>query len=82
MKLPRDLGGRELARLLQPFGYEIVRQEGSHLRLTSNYKGYPHHITIPGHSELKIGTLHKILRLAATYLELTPSELSQRLFDR
>ncbi len=80
MKLPRDLSGREFARLLQRFGYEVVRQEGSHLRLTSNFKSTPHHITIPNHDELKIGTLRKLIQLVANYLELEPAELMKKLF--
>ena len=47
MKVPRDLGGEELARLLGQFGYVVTRQAGSHLRLTSSSRGTEHHITIP-----------------------------------
>jgi predicted RNA binding protein YcfA (HicA-like mRNA interferase family) len=35
MKLPRDLGGEELARLLRRYDFVITRQTGSHLRLTT-----------------------------------------------
>jgi predicted RNA binding protein YcfA (HicA-like mRNA interferase family) len=47
MKLPRDMGGEELAALLGKYGYKITRQSGSHIRLTSTSKGFGHHITIP-----------------------------------
>ncbi len=30
MRLPRDISGRELAKLLKVFGYQITRQIGSH----------------------------------------------------
>jgi len=33
MKLPRDLSGDDLAKHLGKFGYEVVRQKGSHIRL-------------------------------------------------
>lgn len=46
MKLPRDLGGEELARILKKYNFQVTRQTGSHLRLTSTMKG-EHHITIP-----------------------------------
>lgn len=82
MKLPRDLSGKEFAQLLQRFGYEIVRRESSHLRLTSNSKGKPPHITIPDHPELRIGTLRKLVRLVAEYLELGPAKLMKELFGR
>ena len=51
MKLPRDLSGPELANLLRVRGYEVSRQTGSHLRLTTQ-QGGEHHITIPNHSPL------------------------------
>ncbi len=82
MKLPRDLSGRELAKLLRRFGYEVVRQEGSHLRLLSNHRGFPHLITIPDHPELKIGTLRTVIRLVADYLQLESADLVQELLKR
>ena len=60
MKLPRDISGGELAKLLKKFGYTAVRQSGSHIRLTTFQKG-EHHLTIPQHDPLKIGTLSAIL---------------------
>ena len=81
MKLPRDLSGVELARLLKRFGYEIVRQTGSHLRLLSTFRGSAHHITIPAHHDLKLGTLAAILSEVAEYLEMNRTELQQRLFE-
>ncbi len=29
MKLPRDIGGEDLIKLLTKFGYKVVRQTGS-----------------------------------------------------
>jgi len=75
MKVPRDLGGEELACLLGQFGYKVTRQVGSHLRLTSSVRGTEHHITIPRHSPLKIGTLNSILKDAAAYLEMDRQQL-------
>lgn len=46
MKLPRDLDGRGFARALRSLGYEITRQTGSHMRLTTQ-QGGEHHLTIP-----------------------------------
>ncbi|HEY9676307.1 MAG TPA: type II toxin-antitoxin system HicA family toxin [Waterburya sp.] len=35
--------------------YEVSRQTGSHIRLTSQRNG-EHHITVPAHDPIKIGT--------------------------
>ena len=80
MKLPRDLSGEELARALRRFGYESTRQTGSHMRVTSTAKGREHHVTIPAHKQLKVGTLGQILADVASYLELTREEIANRLF--
>ena len=54
MKLPRDISGVELAKKLTVLGYEISRQNGSHIRLSTQQNG-EHHITIPQHDPLKVG---------------------------
>ena len=48
MKLPRNCSGLELAKKLAGLGYEISRQTGSHIRLTTQQKG-GHHI-LPSHN--------------------------------
>lgn len=79
MKLPRDVSGAELAKNLGRVGYEVTRKTGSHIRLTIN-KPVQHHITIPAHDSLKIGTLSAILGEVAAHLKLTRDELVERLF--
>ena len=80
MKLPRDIRGEELARLLGHYGYRITRQTGSHIRLTSSQKGMEHPITIPAHKQVKIGILSAILADVARYLEMDRQELTKGLF--
>jgi predicted RNA binding protein YcfA (HicA-like mRNA interferase family) len=80
MKLPRDVGGQELAALLGKYGYKITRQTGSHMRLTSTSKGFEHHITIPEHKPLGVGILDHIVNEIAAYLEIEHQELIQELF--
>lgn len=82
MRLPRDLSGTELANLLRSYGYETTGQTGSHLRLTSSLKGREHHITIPRHHQLRVGTLSAILGDVATYLDISRQELIEGLFER
>ncbi len=80
MKLPRDVGGEELANLLGKYGYEVTRQTGSHLRLTSTLKDTEHHLTIPRHKPLRVGTLSGIVNEVASYLELDRQTLVKELF--
>lgn len=82
MKLPRDLSGEQLARLLRRYGYEATRQTGSHIRLTSTIKGSEHHVTVPAHKMLKVGTLSTIITDVARYLEQERAELAEELFGR
>jgi len=80
MKLPRNLGGEELAVLLSKYGYQPTRQTGSHLRLTSLVANKENHITIPRHKPLKIGTLGSIIIEVAIQLNMKRQELISTLF--
>jgi predicted RNA binding protein YcfA (HicA-like mRNA interferase family) len=79
MRLPRDLSGNDLAQVLRKLGYSITRQTGSHLRLTTQERG-EHHLTIPLHSPLRIGTLSAILVDVATHFKLSREQLLDKLF--
>jgi predicted RNA binding protein YcfA (HicA-like mRNA interferase family) len=82
VRLPRDLSGRELVRLLRRYGYEPTRQTGSHIRLQSSFKGHIHQITIPDHASLRIGTLSAILSDVAEYAGIDRADLAHDLFGR
>lgn len=60
MKIPRNLSGKELIKKLEKLGYEVTRQVGNHVRLTIRVNE-THHITIPIHKPIKVGTLSAIL---------------------
>ena len=65
MKLPRDLSGRELIRVLgRHYGYRQVHQVGSHIILQTE-SPTSHRIPIPDHSPLRLGTLNAILNAVA-----------------
>lgn len=81
MRIPRDLGGEELAKLLKRHGYELTRQVGSHMRLTTQ-QGGEHHVTIPRHKPLRVGTLNSILKDVAEHLKLSRDELAELLFEK
>ncbi len=79
MRLPRDLGGDELIRRLQRLGYQPSRQAGSHVRLTRSTAESEHHVTIPRHSPLRVGTLNSILSEIAEHLNISKDELLKRI---
>ncbi len=79
MKLPRDLTGRQLVKALSTLGYVVTHQTGSYIRLTTQNNG-EHHITIPEHDPLKVGTLNAILRDVASHAGSSREELLEMLF--
>ena len=79
MKLPRDLSGAQLAKALARIGYNTTRQTGSHLRLTTA-NPTEHHVTIPLHDPLRVGTLAAILTDIAGHQKMSRDELLDRLF--
>ena len=62
MKVPRDVDASQLIRLLERYGYTVIRQTGSHVRLTKELSEGEHNITIPNHKPIKIGTLQSIAK--------------------
>ena len=79
MRLPCDLSGQNLAKALTRLGYEITRQTGSHVRLTTQRKG-EHHLTIPQHKALRVGTLAGILADVGQHFGASRQEVMEQLF--
>ncbi len=79
MRLPRDLSGSDLAHSLRKLGYSVTRQTGSHVRLTT-YEHGEHHLTIPLHSPLRIGTLSAILYDVSTHFKVSREQPLEILF--
>jgi predicted RNA binding protein YcfA (HicA-like mRNA interferase family) len=80
MKLPRDITGNDLAKALVRLGYHVTRQTGSHIRLSTDEDG-EHHITVPAHNPLRVGTLAAILSNIETHHKLTREKLLKCLFS-
>lgn len=80
MKLPRNIDGDELARLLNRYGYRIDHQTGSHQRLSGVISGEIHNLTIPRHKPLRIGTLHEILKDVAEHQKISREKIIEELF--
>lgn len=79
MRLPRDVSGDDLARRLTRLGYQTSRQTGSHLRLSTETGGQ-HHLTIPRHPALRIGTLAGVLAELESHHHLDRDALLSLLF--
>ena len=79
MRLPRDLTGAQMVSALAKLGYSPTRQTGSHVRLTCE-SPIQHHVTVPMHDPLRIGTLAAVLTAVADAHGLARDELLQRLF--
>ena len=80
MKSPRSLSAKELIKLLKVYGYEVVSQKGSHIKVTTQQKG-EHHLAIPNHDPIKIGTLNAILRQVADHLGKNKDDVLKELFS-
>jgi predicted RNA binding protein YcfA (HicA-like mRNA interferase family) len=59
MKLPRDVSGSDLVKGLRRVGYEVTRQKGDHVYMTTQVHG-EHHVVIPMHNPVKVGTFAAI----------------------
>jgi predicted RNA binding protein YcfA (HicA-like mRNA interferase family) len=79
MKIPRDLSGIDLIKLLKNYEYRVTRQTGSHIRLTTQQHG-EHHLTIPNHDPIKIGTLSAIISEVAAHFNKDKADIMNDLF--
>ncbi len=78
-KTPRNVSGSDLVKLFRKYGYEVVRQKGSHIRLSRTSGEGTHNLTVPNHDPVKLGTLNAILSDAADQLKVSKDELIGKL---
>ena len=78
MRLPRDVRGLDLQRALHRLGYQITRQRGSHVRMTTQVNG-EHHEVNPRHDPIKVKTLSSILKSVTSHHDLSVDELLEQL---
>ena len=75
MKVPRNLSGRELVRILvKNLGYKIIHQRGSHVVLETEDPSR-HRIAVPDHKVLRIGTLNAIIKAVAQHKGILKEEI-------
>ena len=64
----RRLSGKEVVGIFGQFGFVVVSQKGSHMKLKRESAGQWQTLTVPAHSELDTGTLRAILRQASQFI--------------
>jgi predicted RNA binding protein YcfA (HicA-like mRNA interferase family) len=74
MKLPRNVSGKDLIKRLRRVGYEVTRQRGSHVQMMTRKNG-EHHVTVPLHNPVRVGTLASILDSVASHLRMDRQSL-------
>ena len=82
MRLPRDLSGEEIARLLRRhYGYQLSRNRGSHMTVAAQTpSGTRHSVTVPRHRNVSVGTLDAIVGDVAKAFGLAKVEVLDALF--
>jgi predicted RNA binding protein YcfA (HicA-like mRNA interferase family) len=69
MPRPKVLSGQDVIRILALFGFGVVSQRGSHVKLRRIIGADVRQtLTIPNHKELDRGTLLAIYRQAVRYI--------------
>ena len=79
MRVPGDLTGERLIRGLTKLGYVETRQRSSHVRLTlpadAGAGRAEHHVTVPLHDPVRVGTLNGILGDVAGPLRMSKDDV-------
>lgn len=58
----RILSGKEVCRILAKYGFQQIRQKGSHIIMQKTLENGTITVPIPNHDTIKIGTLQSIIR--------------------
>lgn len=80
MKLPRDVSTSDLIKHPQILAYQVSRQKGSHIRLTT-YRNGEHHITVPNHHPIRLGTLSFVINEIASHFQKSREEMAHEIFN-
>ncbi|MGO8766705.1 MAG: type II toxin-antitoxin system HicA family toxin [Limisphaerales bacterium] len=75
MKIPRDLSGAQLVKVLcRDWGYRVVDQEGSHIILQTDAPTHQR-LSIPNHNPIRVGTLNSIVRCVSVHKGMERQQL-------
>ena len=79
MRSPKDVNARDIIKVLERYGYVVIRQEGSHIRIGKTESGKIHKVTIPNHNPMKIGTFQRIAKEVCIFNGLSTNEFYSQL---
>lgn len=75
----KKLSGKEVISILNLFGFEVINQRGSHVKLRRIKEDMKQTLLIPNHKEIDTGTLRAIVRQAGKYIPT--EELIQQFYS-
>jgi predicted RNA binding protein YcfA (HicA-like mRNA interferase family) len=65
----RRLSGSDVVRIFKQFGFSVISQRGSHIKLRRiSAAGEKQTLTVPNHKQLDTGTCKAIFRQATRYI--------------
>jgi predicted RNA binding protein YcfA (HicA-like mRNA interferase family) len=62
------LSGSEVIKVFSKFGFEILSQKGSHIKIRRFLNNQKETLIIPDHKQLDTGTLRAIIKQASKYI--------------
>jgi predicted RNA binding protein YcfA (HicA-like mRNA interferase family) len=77
-RTPRNVSGKELVKVLS-YGYDIIRQSGSHIRMSITTKEGVRNVTVPNHDAIRLGTLMSIVNEVSDHLKLDIQDIINKL---
>ncbi len=79
MKIPRDLSGAQLVKVLcRDGGDREINQEGSHIILQTETPSHQR-LSVPNHNPLRVGTLNGIVRVVSAHKGVERQQLLDNL---
>jgi len=64
----KKLSGKEVISILNQFGFEVINQRGSYVKLRRIREDMKQTLLIPNHKVIDTGTLRAIVRQAGKYI--------------
>ncbi|MBV6480256.1 MAG: hypothetical protein HGGPFJEG_03113 [Ignavibacteria bacterium] len=75
----KKLSGKEVISILNQFGFKVINQRGSHIKIRRVIDDSKQTLLIPNHKEIDTGTLRAIVRQAGRYISL--NELQKHFYS-